>query len=393
MDTHTEPDVSKSPVLSLTAAEIALVAEIRAHLESGIGEISQRIASAVRDLPEVGAVFSGAAADSRGEGLRTWLSELLGGTYDAAYRSRRARQVRRLVRLGVEQASVFAAMSQIREQLHHGLTASRFRPGKGGPGHTVLDRLCDIELSIMLETYREAYVRKVRDAERLATIGQVAASIGHDLRNPLAVMQTSLQLLERRIESTPRARRHVTRISNQISLCTMIISDLLELARDRPPELRLTRMEELVSEAAGAVPRTERVRLYLQLPGDIPEMAVDSGQVRQLVVNLVLNAVQAVGPEGQVHVRVWTTDSTIRIEVEDDGPGLPEEVVQRLFEPMFTTRSGGTGLGLVVCRRVVENHAGRIRASNRTSGGAKFVVEIPLDVQAALEARREEDAP
>lgn len=348
-------------------------------MEAGIADLSRQIAAGLASLPHVEAVFSG--------GLRTWLDELLGGSYEASYRSRRARQVRRLVRLGVEQASVFAAMSQVREQLHRALSISGFRNGDGQAGHTVLDRLCDFELSIMLETYREAHVRKVRDAERLATIGQVAASIGHDLRNPLAVMQTSLQLLERRIESTPRARRHVTRISNQISLCTMIISDLLELARDRPPELRPTLIGELVSEAAGAVPRTERVRLVLSLPGDIPEIAVDAGQVRQLVVNLVLNAVQAVGPEGQVEVRVWTTASELGIEVEDNGPGLPEEVAQRLFEPMFTTRSGGTGLGLVVCRRVVENHAGTIAAGNRDNGGAIFTVKLPIDVRAALDAQ------
>lgn len=379
MDTTLEQEASRSPALSLSPDDLAMVGEIRAQMEAGIADLSRQIAAGLASLPHVEAVFSG--------GLRTWLDELLGGSYEASYRSRRARQVRRLVRLGVEQASVFAAMSQVREQLHRALSISGFRNGDGQAGHTVLDRLCDFELSIMLETYREAHVRKVRDAERLATIGQVAASIGHDLRNPLAVMQTSLQLLERRIESTPRARRHVTRISNQISLCTMIISDLLELARDRPPELRPTLIGELVSEAAGAVPRTERVRLVLSLPGDIPEIAVDAGQVRQLVVNLVLNAVQAVGPEGQVEVRVWTTASELGIEVEDNGPGLPEEVAQRLFEPMFTTRSGGTGLGLVVCRRVVENHAGTIAAGNRENGGAIFTVKLPIDVRAALDAQ------
>jgi len=378
-----------APVLFLSPQDVQLIGEMRPHFDAAIVEMSQRISAAVRDLPHVEAVFAG-AGENHTDGLPNWLGELLGGRYDESYRSRRARQVRRLVRLGVTQSSVFAAMSQIREEVHRALTASDWRNGNGSSGHTALDRLCDIELSIMLDTYREAYVRKVRDTERLATIGQVAASIGHDLRNPLAVMQTSLQLLERRIESTPRARRHVKRIGNQISLCTVIISDLLELARDRPPELRPTALTDLLSEAAGSVPRTEQVNLVLQL-SPLPDIAVDPGQVRQLMVNLVLNAVQAVGPQGEVVVRVQADDAVVRIEVQDNGPGMPKEVAGRLFEPMFTTRAGGTGLGLVVCRRVVENHAGKVTARNVEGGGALFVVEFPRDIAGALAARREEE--
>jgi len=379
-----------TPALFLSPGDVELIGEMRPHFEAAIVEMSRRISAAVRDLPHVEAVFAG-AGENQTDGLPNWLDELLGGRYDENYRSRRARQVRRLVRLGVSQSSVFAAMSQIREEFHRVLTASGWRNGGGAMGHTALDRLCDIELSIMLDTYREAYVRQVRDAERLATIGQVAASIGHDLRNPLAVMQTSLQLLERRIESTPRARRHVTRIANQIALCTVIISDLLELARDRPPELRPTLLTELIDEAAGSVPRTDQVKLVLQL-SQLPEIAVDPGQVRQLMVNLVLNAVQAVGPKGEVVVRVEADDTVVRIEVQDDGPGMPKEVAGRLFEPMFTTRAGGTGLGLVVCRRVVENHAGKVTAHNVEGGGALFVVVLPRDIAGALAARRDEES-
>jgi two-component system sensor histidine kinase HydH len=231
---------------------------------------------------------------------------------------------------------------------------------------------------IMLEAYREAYISRVKESERLATIGQVAASIGHELRNPLAVMQTSVHMLSRRLPMDERNVKHLRRVDEQILLCNAIIADLLELARDRPAERQPTDLADVVREAALSVPRPPALSLDLDIPGAMPPVAVDPGQFRQLVVNLVLNAVQASEAKGGgVELRLFSEDYDLLLTVEDRGQGLSTEVLARLFEPLFTTRSTGTGLGLALCHRIVEKHGGTISAVNRPGGGATFSVRVP----------------
>ncbi len=346
------------------------------------GQIVDRFYEAIDRTPGAASVFTGGSAQIERQKamLRGWLEGLFAGSYDAAYFERRARIGRTHVRIGLDQQYMFGAMNLIREGLHAALRGA----GRDEPAaHAAIDRLCDIELAIMLETYRDAYVARVKDAERLATIGQVAASIGHELRNPLAVMQTSVHQLQRRAPEDERTTRHLRRVGEQISLCNQIISDLLELARDRPIERRSVDVAAVVREAAASVPRPEGVALVLDLAEDLPLAALDRVQVRQLVVNLVQNAFQAVGPAGSVTVALTGAGGELQLRVDDSGPGFSPEVQRRLFEPLFTTRANGTGLGLALCRRIVEKHGGTISAANRAGGGASFRASFPRAEEAS----------
>jgi signal transduction histidine kinase len=195
-------------------------------------------------------------------------------------------------------------------------------------------------------------------------------------------MQTSVHMLSRRMPADERNVKHLRRVDEQIVLCNTIISDLLELARDRPPELRPTDVAEVVREAALSVPRSSEVTLALDIAEALPPVAVDPGQFRQLVVNLVLNAVQASeAAGGRIELRLASDERDLLLTVEDRGQGLSKDVLSRLFEPLFTTRSTGTGLGLALCRRVVEKHRGTISANNREGGGASFIVRVPLNAE------------
>jgi len=373
--------------LEFTPDDAALMLAMGPALRSEFPQIVEDFYAAINRTPGAAEVFTGGGAQIARQKslLRGWLEGLVEGVYDAAYVERRARIGRTHVRIALDQRYMFAAMSVIRAGLHAALNAA---PGWVGErqrtGHRAIDKLCDMELAIMLEAYREAYITRVKEAERLATIGQVAASIGHELRNPLAVMQTSVHMLSRRMPEDERTARHLRRVDEQISLCNTIISDLLELARDRPPERRPTDLAEVVREAAMSVPRPPDLPLTLDIAPALPSVAVDPGQFRQLVVNLVLNAVQAseaVG--GGIELRLVSDERDLLLTVEDRGKGLTPEVLARLFEPLFTTRSTGTGLGLALCRRVVEKHSGTISASNRAGGGATFTVRVPLGVEGA----------
>ena len=370
--------------LEFTPEDAALMLAMGPALRPQFPQIVDDFYAAIDRTPGASAVFTGGAPQIARQKalLRGWLEGLVEGVYDEAFVERRARIGRTHVRIALDQRYMFAAMSVIRAGLHTALYAvSDWDEARMRAGHRALDKLCDLELAIMLEAYREAYISRVKEAERLATIGQIAASIGHELRNPLAVMQTSVHMLSRRMPTDERNSKHLRRVDEQILLCNTIISDLLELARDRPPEMRPTDVAEVVREAARSVPRAQDVALVLDI-AEVPPVAVDPGQFRQLVVNLVLNAVQAseaVG--GAVELRLASDERDLLLTVEDRGQGLSPDVLSRLFEPLFTTRSTGTGLGLALCRRVVEKHRGTIVASNRPGGGAAFIVRVPLKAE------------
>ena len=176
---------------------------------------------------------------------------IFGGVYDEAYFELRARIGRTHVRIELEQRYMISAMNVVRVGLHDALNdALESDPtfaGRMEAAHDALDRICDLELAIMLETYREDYDARARSAEKLATLGQLAATIGHELRNPLAVMETSLHLLAPRLESDPKAQRHISRLGEQVALCSSIIEDLLELARDRPVERASIAIDDLIA--------------------------------------------------------------------------------------------------------------------------------------------------
>jgi len=367
--------------IEFSAEDASLMREMGPLLRPHFPTVVDRFYAAIDRTPGATAVFTGGAEQILRQKimLRGWLEGLVGGVYDQEYIERRARIGRTHVRIALDQRYMFAGMNIVRVELHAGLDASGDWPQeKTRLAHRAIDRLCDMELAIMLETYREAYITRVKDAERLATIGQVAASIGHELRNPLAVMQTSVQLLARRVPDDERTAKHLRRLDDQITLCNTIISDLLELARDRAPERSPTDLAAVVHAAALSVPRAPDVTLVLKVDAALPTVAVDPGQFRQLVINLVLNATQAIEGPGRIELRLYVEGRELVLMVEDSGTGISAEAEARLFEPLFTTRSSGTGLGLALCRRITEKHSGRISAANNPEGGAAFVVRVPL---------------
>lgn len=372
--------------IRFSADDAELMKAMGPWLRPHFPRIVEKFYEAIDRTPGAASVFTGGPAQVERQKnlLHLWLGGLVEGSYDEAYCERRARIGRTHVRIGLDQRYMFGAMNLIREGLHAALDESSWDLERRQRAHATIDRVCDLELAIMLEAYREAYTARVKDTSRLATIGQVAASIGHELRNPLAVMQTSVHQLQRRLPpDDERAQKHLRRVSEQIDLCNSIISDLLELARDRPPERRPTELGPVVREAATSVPRPEGVVLGLDIAEDLPRVAVDATQFRQIVVNLVQNAIQALGSRGSVDVKLHRGPDELVLSVEDNGPGLAAEVLARLFEPLFTTRSNGTGLGLALCRRIIEKHGGAITAGNRPAGGAAFHAVLPLAEVAA----------
>jgi len=309
--------------------------------------------------------------------LLDWARGLFGGEYGEAYFEKRAEIGRVHVRIGLPQRYMVSMMNVLRMRLGERMERVCAQLGEEACKDACegLQKLLDVDLAVMLETYREAMDVRLRGTERLAALGQLAASIGHELRNPLAVIDTSLHLARSRSEDE-RLQKHLGKIGKQVRISNQIIADLLDLARDRAAVREPTHLETLMKEALEVV---DAKGVPVRLEIEDAEAKLDGSQIRQLVVNLVQNASQAIrsdGGSGTITLRAEREGDEVHIEVLDDGPGLSPDVLAHLFEPLFTTRATGIGLGLALCKRIAEKHGGSIEASNRDGGGARFLVRL-----------------
>ncbi|MGA8891811.1 MAG: protoglobin domain-containing protein [Anaeromyxobacteraceae bacterium] len=358
--------------------------------ESALRELR---AAAAADFPAIASAFydrilthEGARAaltggESRVGHLRTtlvrWMDETLGGPWDDAYWESHCRIGRVHVRIELPQHYMFGAMNLVREELSRRAAAIWVGdPVRRDRIQVALDKVLDLELAIMLHTYREDLTAKAARQERLATFGQLVGSIGHELRNPLGVIESSVFLLRGRAGEDERTRKHLDRIADQVALSSQIITRLLDMVRDRPVPRDRVPVAALLAEAAGAVPRPPGVMVEVAAP---EELAVtgDAVSLRQALVNLIMNAVEAACPDGAVRVTARPDGGAVAFAIDDDGPGIPEAVRGRLFEPLITSKAHGNGLGLALVKRVAERHGGSVAHEPRPAGGTRFTLRVP----------------
>jgi signal transduction histidine kinase len=310
--------------------------------------------------------------------LVDWMDRLLSGPWDEDYWQARYRIGRRHVRIGLPQHYMFGAMNVIRRELGR-VAYEGFHqdPSRLEAVRDALAKILDMELAVMLATYRDDLLAQQVRVERLSTFGQLVGSIGHDLRNPLGVMETSLFILRGRAGQDERVHRHLDRIGEQLGIANGIITNLLDMIRDRPLRREEVRLGAVVSGAAEAVRRPEGVALGLEGLDGLPGIEGDPVQLRQVFVNLIENAVHAASPAGEVRVRGAAPDGAVEISVEDSGPGVDAATRRRLFEPLITTKEKGIGLGLALVKRIAERHGGSVEYTDRPGGGARFTVRLP----------------
>jgi two-component system sensor histidine kinase HydH len=302
-----------------------------------------------------------------------WMGELLHGPWDESYYEVRARIGRKHVAIALPQHYMFGAMNVLRQELNSVVDdAYLSHPEKLRQARVALGKILDLELAIMLHTYREDLLSQQARAERLSTFGQLVGSIGHELRNPLGVMESSLYILKGRIGEDARAQKHVERIGEQLGIANAIIKDLLDMIRDRPLSAQRLRLRDVVEMAASQL----HLSLGLESLAQLPEIDGDPNQLRQVFVNLLDNAMHAAGEQGWVQVEGGAENGKVAVAIEDSGKGVDETTRRRLFEPLVTTKQKGIGLGLALVKRIVERHEGTISYEPR-GNGARFVVRLP----------------
>jgi signal transduction histidine kinase len=231
-----------------------------------------------------------------------------------------------------------------------------------------------------LETAQTHLVRQ----ERLAAVGELASTVGHELRNPLAVIMNVLYLLETgaQSEGNEPMLRHVSTAKRETSAATLIVSDLLDYSASREPMLGPVQVADLIDEALSVVPPPTGVEITRQYAPEIT-ITADRDQIRQAVLNLITNGYDAMTDGGTLTVSATAEEGSAQITVTDTGMGMDEETRESIFAPFFTTKARGIGLGLAVTRRVIEAHSGTITVQSIPSVGTSFTITLPVAIPAA----------
>ncbi|HEU4893993.1 MAG TPA: ATP-binding protein [Vicinamibacterales bacterium] len=226
-------------------------------------------------------------------------------------------------------------------------------------------------------TARKQAEARLREQAALAQLGQLAAVVAHEVRNPLAGLRATLQVIDRRV-SEPRDRSAIAAMIQRIDGLNDKLEDLLLYARPKPPRRQAvdlkTLLRDVVTSAQISTGRPER---SIPVCGDSVKATADPDMLRAALLNLTLNACQ-VAPGGRVEVLVATSGNVCNIGVYDRGPGIPAEIRDRIFEPFFTTRVNGTGLGLAIVKRLMELQDGTVELRDREGGGTIAEVTVPL---------------
>jgi len=261
-------------------------------------------------------------------------------------------------------------------------------------------RRAEEELAIYQDQLEELVKKRTRDLEaaqeelikreRLSVLGQLTATVSHEIRNPLGVIRSSAFYLQRKLgHADEKITKHLNRVEKQVDLCDSIVDELLEYTRGRHSEAIQGKINPWLKKVLEEITIPEKVALVSECSPDLPMVRFDRDKMYRVVFNLVNNALQAVtarhdrlnqkeGPyQPQVKVSTSYADNGIRLEIEDNGIGMDKKTAGHAFEPLFTTSARGTGLGLAIVRKIVEEHGGHVFLDSTPNRGTKVTLVIP----------------
>ncbi len=242
------------------------------------------------------------------------------------------------------------------------------------------------ELEAANEELRETQEQLVR-SEKLAAIGQLAGGVGHELRNPLGAIKNAVYYIKGKIakselaQKEPRVTEFLNIMDDEINSSNKIISDLLGFSRIGKPAVSPVKIGMIIDDAIAHTSVSENIELVKKLDTDLPEVEIDTDQIRQVLVNILINAVQAMPEGGKLTIGARVADNYLQVEVSDTGVGIPKDAIEKIFDPLYTMKAKGIGLGLAVCKSIIDRHGGHIGVESEVGKGTAFTVNLPLMVK------------
>ncbi len=240
-----------------------------------------------------------------------------------------------------------------------------------------------IERDRLIEMQKSQYDHLALQTEKLSALGRMAAGIAHEINNPLGGILLYGSNMLKKVPTEGPIKEGLEIIVQEALRCKTIIQELLEFSREREPKVVLANVNNVIEKALNILEnefRLRHIRLEKHLSRQVPNLLIDANQIEQVFVNLFLNAMEAMEEEGTVTVRscISPNQQEINIEVSDTGCGIPPKHMDKIFEPFFSTKPKGTGLGLAVTYGIVRKHGGHIHASNQPKQGTQFVLDFPI---------------
>ena len=218
-------------------------------------------------------------------------------------------------------------------------------------------------------------------AEHLSTLGEMVAGISHEIRNPLGIIKSSSELLKKKMAGYDPSNSIPDIIIEESVRLNNIITDFLNFAKPKNPNLMNCNVEAVLEKNINFLAshiEEEGYTVAKHYDNNIPEITADSDMLYQAFLNILINAMQAMPEGGKIHVAIQSTDNTVKIFFEDDGEGIPQNLMEKIWDPFFTTKAKGTGLGLGIVKNIIESHNGGIQISARPGAGARVKVELPV---------------
>jgi signal transduction histidine kinase len=272
-------------------------------------------------------------------------------------------------------AKPLLGLTQWVAQVHH--FDQQTLPQVGG---TIEIKELEAAFGIMLQELENSR-RQVIATAKLAVVGEMAAIMAHEVRTPLGILSTSAQWLQREQGLSSEGREMTQFILDESARLKKLVTTLLECARPREPQMLSHNIHELIEhtiELLALQAHKKQVPIEKQLYAQNPFIICDAELLTQIFLNLLINAIQIVPDNGMIRIRSTSLAHDINIEIADNGPGIAAEDYPHLFEPFFTKRDGGIGLGLTVTRQIVLAHHGKISATPSEWGGANFILQLPI---------------
>jgi PAS domain S-box-containing protein len=244
-------------------------------------------------------------------------------------------------------------------------------------------RATNEELQAANEELKETQEQLIR-SEKLAAIGKLAGGVGHELRNPLGAIKNAVYYIKGKVTNSelaktePRIIEFLGIMDDEINSSNKIISDLLNFSRVAKPTVSPAKIRKVMEDVLSRLTAPENIEVINKVDANLPEVEIDTDQIRQVFVNIATNAIQAMPEGGKLTIDARKGDKFLEVAISDTGDGISEDVIGKIFDPLFTTRAKGIGLGLAVCKSIIERHGGAIGVESKVGEGATFTVKLPL---------------